>query len=76
MTKQIKETKETKETTLDPAQELEKWRDQANEKAGALFNILILAEMIENQEETDLDTIQTSALAKAIQALADQALMN
>lgn len=71
-----KQTKETKETTLDPAQELENWKTRACEKDSALFNVLILAEMIENQEETDLDQIQTSALAKAIQALADQALMN
>lgn len=69
-------TKQTKETKLDPAQELENWKDRAHGKDSALFNILILAEMIESQEENDLDTIQTSALAKAIQALADQALMN
>lgn len=69
-------TKQTKETKTDPAQELKKWQDRACEKDSALFNILILAEMIENQEETDLDQIQTSALAKAIQSLADQALMN
>lgn len=69
-------TKQTKETKLDPAQELQMWKDRANEKASALFNILILAEMVESQEETGLDQIQTSALAKAIQSLADQALMN
>jgi hypothetical protein len=58
------------------SKELERWKAQAQRKDDALFSVMVLAQMIEDQESKGLDIYESAALGAAIHALANEALMN